>query len=314
MVGAGQLGLMIARTARDKEHFEFVGAVDCSPGLQGKDLGELSGGEPNGVIVGNSVRGLLNRVEADAAIVTTVSSLPAVAETLKEIISCSVPAVTTCEELAYPWRTAPRLAAEIDIAARRRGVAVVGAGVNPGFLMDFLPLVMSSICRRVDAVRISRVQDTATRRPQFRGKVGVGMTPQAFKAKKQAGGFGHVGLIESVHMLADAFRWEIERIDDEVVPVIGGENVVAGIQQTAVAYAGKQKRIELFFKASEGEKEPHDRIEIVGDPSFVSRIEGGINGDAASAAIILNCAAALVRSSAGLHTMADFPIPYWNIQ
>ncbi len=305
---------MIARAARNKEHFEFVGAVDSDPALQGRDLGELCGGAPSGVKVESSIRGLLNKVEADAAIVTTVSSLAAAAEALKEVISCSVPVVTTCEELAYPWKTVPRLAAELDVAARRRGVAVVGTGVNPGFLMDFLPLVMSSICQQIDHIRISRVQNTAFRRPQFQYKVGVGMTPDEFAAKNAAGGFGHIGLTESMWMLADAFQWEITRFDNEINPVTGPDGKVAGIQQTVAGYVGEDRKIELFFKATDGEKTPHDQVEITGNPSFTSRIEGGINGDTGSAAIVLNCAAALRRSSAGLHTMADFPLPYWNIR
>lgn len=305
---------MTVRAARDKENFEFAGAVDSAPGLQGKDLGELCGGAPDGVIVGSSIRGLLNRVEADAAVVTTVSSLTAVAETVKEIVSCAVPVVTTCEELAYPWRTAPRAAADIDIAARRRGVPVIAAGVNPGFLMDFLPLVMSSICRHVEMIRIDRVQNTAFRRPQFQHKVGVGMTLREFEARNNAGGFGHIGLPESMHMLADAFQWELDRMENEVLPVPGDNGLVRGICQRAAGFAGGRKKIELYFKASDGESDPHDRIEITGDPSFVSRIDGGINGDTASAAIILNCVCALKRSSAGLHTMADFPVPYWNIR
>lgn len=314
LVGAGQVGLMTARAARDKANFDIIGAVDADPAIQGKDLGELCGGAPSGIKVEASVRGLLNRVAADAAIVTTVSSLEAAAETLKEIISCAVPAVTTCEELAYPWRTAPRLAAELDVAARRRGVAVVGAGVNPGFLMDFLPLIMSSICQQVDCIRIARVQNTAYRRPQFQYKVGVGMTPREFAVKNAAGGFGHIGLPESMHMLADAFGWELDHFEDKVEPVIGADGVVAGIRQEAAGYVAGARKIELFFQAADGECDPHDRIEITGNPSFVSRIEGGINGDIASAAIVLNCAAALKRSSAGLHTMADFPVPYWNIR
>ncbi len=99
-----------------------------------------------------------------------------------------------------------------------------------------------------------------------------------------------------------------------MLPVLGDDGAVRGICQKTAGFAGDKKKIELYFKASDGEKAPHDQIEITGEPSFVSRIDGGVNGDTASAAIVLNCAAALKRSSAGLHTMADFPVPYWNIR
>src|SRR5256885_16086863 len=46
--------------------------------------------------------------------------------------------VSTCEELSYPFRTHPELAAKLDAAAKEWGVALVGTGVNPGFVMDKL--------------------------------------------------------------------------------------------------------------------------------------------------------------------------------
>ncbi len=313
LIGVGELGQLIAKRVMKSGNLKIIGAVDIAPELADKDLGTLCGGPPSGVIIENSIRGLLNRVNADAAILTTVSSVAQIMESCKEVVSCAVPLVTTCEELAYPWRTAPQAAAELDILARRRGVPVVGAGVNPGFLMDFLPLVMSTICQDIDSIRISRIQDAGCRRQQFQHKVGVGMTLEEFDRVNAAGGFGHIGLTESIYMLSDAFKWQITQIVSEVSPVMGQDGKVAGILQSATGYIDDEAKIELYFRASAGETAPCDQIEIKGTPSFTSRIEGGIHGDDASAAIVLNCVASIRRISIGFHTMMEFPLPYWNI-
>lgn len=311
LIGLGQLGRIVAQAASERHEFKIIGAVDIAPELQGVELAQLVPGCAEGVVIGNSIRGLLNRVSADAAIITTVSKLAEVTDTLKEVISCAVPVVCTCEELSYPWRTAPSLAGELDILARRRGVAVLGTGVNPGFLMDFLPLVMSSLCNSVTKIKISRIQDASSRRLQFQHKIGAGMSVVDFDNKMRAGGFGHIGLTESIHMLADAFKWQISEIRNRVSPVIGSDGRVSGIEQVAIACDDEDEKIELYFRAAVGETKPCDKIQIMGNPSFTSCIEGGIHGDVASAAIILNAAAALRRTSAGLHTMADFPIPHY---
>lgn len=313
LIGIGELGQLIAGRVMKSGNLKIIGAIDTAPGLVGKDLGIICGGNANGIIIESSIRGVLNRVNADAAILTTVSTVERIMESCREVISCAVPLVTTCEELAYPWQTAPHQAAELDIQARKRGVPVVATGVNPGFLMDFLPLVMSSICQDIENIRISRIQDAGCRRLQFQNKVGVGMTIEEFNRVNASGGFGHIGLPESIYMLSDAFKWRISRIVGEVSPVMRQDGKVAGILQTATGYVNDDARIELYFKASAGETAPCDQIEIKGTPSFTSRIDGGINGDAASAAIVLNCVASLRRGSAGFHTMMDFPLAYWSI-
>ncbi|MDD2478493.1 MAG: hypothetical protein PHS31_01225 [Victivallaceae bacterium] len=313
LIGVGQLGKILAKAVTERPGFEIVGAVDAAPELHGVDLAELVPQLPPGIVIEKYTRGLLNRVKADAAIVTTVSRLVDVMDTLKEVISCSLPLVCTCEELSYPWRTAPRLAGDLDVLARRRGVAVLGAGVNPGFLMDYLPLVMSSVCSSIERIKISRIQDASSRRMQFQNKIGAGMTVTEFEEKQLNGGFGHIGLIESIDLLSDAFKWQISEIKNSIAPVIGADGKVAGIEQIASAIADGVEKIELYFRAAVGETDPHDSIEIIGQPSFSSRVAGGIHGDVASAAIILNAAAALRRTSAGLHTMADFPIPHWKL-
>ena len=63
----------------------------------------------------------------------TGSSLPAVYPQLEMIIKAGASVVSTCEELSYPFRKYPKLAAALDKLAREHGVSVMSTGVNPDY-------------------------------------------------------------------------------------------------------------------------------------------------------------------------------------
>ena len=89
--------------------------------------------------------------------------------------------VSSCEELSYPYEKSPVLAARLDRLARENGVAVLGTGVNPGFLMDAWPLFMTGVCAEVKEIKASRVQDASVRRVPFQEKIGAGKTKEEFQ-------------------------------------------------------------------------------------------------------------------------------------
>jgi 4-hydroxy-tetrahydrodipicolinate reductase len=270
------------------------------------------------VAVSPSLKQALSPTEADVAVLTTVSDLKRIVPQIEEILAHGLPVVTTCEELAYPWDTDPDSARRIDGAARRGGVAVLATGVNPGFMMDTLPIVLSAVCQRVDAVKVSRIQDASTRRLPFQRKIGAGLSLDEFEAKRNSGDLRHVGLTESMHMIASRIGWKLDRTEDVITPVVaerrieGGSTTVepgaaAGVQQIGRGFVGSQEKITLTFRASVGEPSPEDTVELIGIPRLVSTIPGGVHGDVATCAITLNAAAQVLRAGAGLRTMADLP-------
>jgi 4-hydroxy-tetrahydrodipicolinate reductase len=261
---------------------------------------------------------------ADVAIVTTFSDIDRVADQIAELAAARLPAVSTCEELSYPWATHTDTAARIDAVCREHGVACLGTGVNPGFLMDYLPAVLTGLCRRVRGVTVRRVQDAARRRVPFQQKIGAGLSPAEFERSVAAGSLRHVGLPESVHMLAAACGWELDRVEETIAPVIA-ESVVdggyrpiapgeaAGVEQWARGFcspdAGAGPVVTLHFRAAVGEADPRDEIEIDGEPPIRSVIPAGVDGDLTTCAVVLNAAAVVAAASPGLHTMLDLPVP-----
>lgn len=318
-VGLGPLGQKTARYIGERQGIEIVGAIDINPELKGKLLSDLTGIASQAIPIDTNVAGVQEKVLADAAILTTVSTMELITEQIEEIVDLGIPVVSTCEELLHPWNTATELARRIDEKAKRKGVAVLGTGVNPGFLMDSLPAMMSAVCQEVDRVDVVRKQNAAFRRVPFQKKIGAGLDVKTFKELVETKTIRHVGLAESIYLIADAMDWKLDEVTDSITPVIAEEEIrtdamtiksgdVAGVQQIGVGKADGEEKIRLVFKASIGEPEPEDSIEIHGEPSIKSSIEGGLHGDVATCAITINAVKKILDANPGLRTMADMPL------
>lgn len=323
--GLGPIGCRSVQYMTDRSHLALVGAIDSDPQKVGVDVGELAElSEPLGIRVTDDSTSVLREAEAEVVVLTTTSSLEQIRSQVLQIIYSGKNVVSTCEELMYPWLTSPKLAEEIDLAARDQGVSVLSTGVNPGFLMDFLPLVMTAICRDVKKVTVERIQDAQFRRLPFQKKIGAGLTVQEFEDRVGAGNLRHVGLTESMHLIAAGLGWNLESTEDIIEPVLASREVVTadlavesgralGVNQIGRGYVGGKELITLIFRATVGEPDPRDRILIQGTPSIDLAIQEGVNGDTATCAIVVNAIPVVIQAPAGLRTMADInPISFFK--
>ncbi len=320
-VGLGPIGTAVVRQVASRKGFVAVGAVDIDPGKVGKDLGEVAGaGRRLRVPVSENLAKTIRKTQPDAVVLCTSSSLERIAPQVEEILGFRIPIVSTTEELSYPYYSNRRLARRLDRAAKKAGVAVLGTGVNPGFVMDALPITLTGVCERVDRVFVDRVQDARIRRLPFQQKIGSGLSPAEFQARVDGGTVRHVGLTESVAMIADALGWKLERITDEIVPKIAAKTVsspfltvrkgqVCGIIQDGVGYRDGQAVITLHMEAYLGAPESYDAVRIDGSPALDMKLAGGVHGDVATASITVNSIPKVIDAPAGLHTMRSLPIP-----
>ena len=319
-IGVGPLGQKLVRFALERPGIEIVAAVDLDPKKNGRDLGEICGLGHLGITVNRDLKSALKMRRADVALLTTVSSLKALEKHIGELAQAKLNIISTCEELVFPWRTQPRIAKRIDRVCRRFKVACVGTGVNPGFLMDYLPCVLSSLCHKISRVKVTRIQDAAKRRVSFQEKIGAGLSRAQFKEKLNQGKIGHVGLVESIYMIAHIMHWNIDRVTENLKPVIAKEpltsgyikiepGAASGIEQIARGYVGRKEVVLLDFRAALGEKESFDCVEINGSPAIKSIIPGGVDGDLATCAIIINTIRSIMNVEPGLKTMLDLPAP-----
>jgi|SRR5688572_6578472 4-hydroxy-tetrahydrodipicolinate reductase len=324
LVGLGPIGAAVAKQLVERKGFQIVGAVEVDPLKVGKDAGDaMEMGRRLRVKVTDNIGKTLKATRPDVAILCTLSSLKRTMPQFEEVLKHRVPIVTTTEEAAYPAPSNRTLAKRLDEAARKAKVAVLGTGVNPGFVMDALPIALTSVCERVDRVEVHRVQDARLRRLPFQQKIGAGLTREQFKRGVENGTLRHVGFTESIHMIAGAIGWKVERVTDDIQPKMADQPVasellavdpgyVAGIVQDGVGYVKGEPRIRLHLEAYLGAPESYDSVLVEGSPRIYSRIEGGVHGDIATAAMTVNSIAAVLNAPPGLRTMRDMRLPAFS--
>jgi len=319
--GLGPIGVGVVKQIASRKGFRIVGAVDIDPAKAGRDLGEVAGLErPLRVKVSADAKRAIKAARPDVVVLSTTSSLKKTLPQIESILKHRVPIVSTTEELAYPTKGNMRYARAIHQLAKKAKVAVLGTGVNPGFVMDALPIALTGVCERVEAIRIDRIQDARIRRLPFQQKIGAGLTREQFQRKVDDGSVRHVGLAESVSMIADAFGWKLDKITDEIQPRIATATVaseylavdpgyVCGIEQDGIGYRNGRALITLHMEAYLGAPESYDAVDITGLPALKMKIAGGVHGDIATTSIVVNSLPKILEVAPGLHTMRDMPLP-----
>ncbi|OQY91706.1 MAG: hypothetical protein B6D41_08995 [Chloroflexi bacterium UTCFX4] len=319
LYGLGPIGAACARVlALRPETYVFVGAVDLDPNKVGKDVGEVIGlPEKIGVKISDKPGRVLAR-DAELTLHATGSYLTQVKPQLAQIIKAGKNIVSTCEELSNPWVQNPRDADELNKLAKQYRVTVVGTGINPGYAMDTLPVALTAVCQTVTRVRVKRVVDASKRRRQLQQKIGAGMTVEAFNAAAAKREIRHVGLAESVGLVARGLGWQLDEIIETIEPIVATRRIVTdhvtvkphfvtGVRQFGRGlYAGNDKVI-LELEMAVDAPEAYDEAWIEGTPNLHSLVKG-IHGDISTAAVVGNAARRVVEAKPGLLTMVDLPV------
>lgn len=321
--GVGQIGSGIARLLLQKPELQVVGAVDAAPEKASRDLGEVLGlGKDLGLKVVTDADSLFSRTKVDIVVHSTSSYLNQVQHQIGQIVRAGANMVSTCEELAYPYVSHPAIARRVDRLARKYGVSVLGTGVNPGFVMDTLPIVLSSVCQDIRKITVTRVINASGRRLAFQKKIGAGLTPAEFRQRMAEKTItGHVGLQQSIAMMASALGWKLDEIRIEPAqPLIArtavasdairvGAGCVSGLKQMAQGIMRGETVIVLEFHACLGAEEEYDAVKVEGTPIIYQKITPCLHGDAATIAIVVNSIPKVMSAPPGLLTMKDMLLP-----
>ncbi|NEE03018.1 NAD(P)H-dependent amine dehydrogenase family protein [Phytoactinopolyspora halotolerans] len=324
-VGLGPIGRQILAFLGDRKRYRSVGAVDIDPDLVGKDLADVAEAavSPGQVRVVDTVSGLGSATPGAVAVHCAGSSLEKVAPTFMALLEAGYHTVSTCEELSNPWATQPQLAADLDACARRNGVVLLGTGVNPGYSMDYLPVVLAASQRAVRGVQVHRVQDAGLRRLPLQRKVGAGLTTDEFADRVAQGTIRHVGLPESARIIDRALDLGCTGYEETIDPVIADSAVplgagtiepgrVLGIDQLVVASRDGEPVIRLHLQMAVGLADPRDVVTIDGDPGLESVIRG-LHGDSATAAVVVNSLGRVQVARPGLRTVDEIPASPINL-
>ncbi len=319
--GLGPIGLETVKLAVTKSWAHFLGGIDIDPAKIGKDLGALTGTRSlRGCRVYPSLEALLAHGTPDLIFHTAVSRFKDAFTQLEPMAKLGISVVSSCEELLFPQLTKPKLTSRLDKLCRKTGARIVGTGVNPGFVMDVLPLCMTSVCREVRAIHIQRVVNASTRREPLQRKIGSGLPPAEFKRLFVAGKAGHAGLKESLALIAHCLGWRITDLVETGGPVVAAHDIrtryfkvkkgqTCGLRQRAQARKNGKICLTLELQMYLDAEEPQDAIQIEADPPLRVVVPGGVPGDQATVAALVNSAPRLLQTTPGLRLMTDLALP-----
>ncbi len=303
LCGLGAIGTEILKYLLERKH-EVLAVVDSDPLKAGRTVAELTG-LPLGITVQQSLQSV-QMGDAEVAVFSTRSRISDLGADISTAVNGGLDVVTTSEEMAFPAHSEEEAARDMDTLARDKGVTIVGVGVNPGFVMDWIPSVVASASKSPTSIHVVRSVDVSRRRRQLQSKTGVGMNRAKFDKELAEGRMGHVGLAESAHLIALSLGREMEDVRSGVFPVLGSEDYVMGVRQFVEGNAGGcQIRLDLEMTMTSAD---FDVVEVKGDPSLKLRFEKGVFGDSATVALTVHAVERVARARPGLITILDLPL------
>ncbi len=324
--GLGAMGSGMARLMLEKAGLKIVAAVDERPDFVGKDLGDvLNVDKKLGIIVTNKPEEVLNKEDVDIVVIATTSWTKEQLPDLRKILKAGINCISIAEEMSDPEAQNPDVSKELDALAKEHGVSILGTGVNPGYVLDLLVVVLTGGNHRVDRIEASRVNDLSPYGPTVMKTQGVGTTPEEFRAGVADGSIvGHVGFPESIHMISQALGLGVDRIEENREPIISKvyretphvkvePGMVAGCAHIGIGYRGDQEVVKLIHPQ---QIHPHledqdtgDYINIYGKPEIHMAIKPEIAGGVTTMGIAVNMIPHLVAATPGLKRMIDLPVP-----
>jgi 4-hydroxy-tetrahydrodipicolinate reductase len=319
--GLGPIGIETLKLAATKPWAEVVGAIDIDATKIGRPLTEITGANAlRGATVYRSLDDLLARTQPDVILHTAVSKIRDAYAQIEPIVRQGISVVSSCEELLFPQLREPELAVKLDQAAKAGGARVLGTGVNPGFVMDVLPLCLTGVCRNVRAIHVQRVVNASTRRGPLQKKIGSGLPPAEFERLFNEGNAGHAGLKDSAALIAHCLGWKISELVETGKAVVASHDIrtrhvevkkgfCCGLHQRAEAKVDGEVRLTLDLKMYLDAPKPHDACQIDGDPPLNLLLQGGVAGDAATVASLVNAAPRVLKAPPGLLLMTDIAVP-----
>lgn len=321
--GLGAMGSGMAKDLiQNKTGVEIVGAIGHNPQKIGKDLGEVLGLGKLGVTVSDQPETVLAK-PADIVLHATQSFAKDVLPELKTIVAAGKNVVTIAEEMSAPAAQSPAIAREIDALARQHGVTVLGTGINPGFVLDSLIIMLTGACQQVNTIWAARINDLSPFGPTVMKTQGVGTTVAEFEAGLKSGAIvGHIGFRESVYLIARAIGWELDSVEESREPIITNvyretphvkvqPGMVAGCRHIARGFRQGREVITLEHPQQihpdlEGVK-TGDYVTIKGTPTLKFNDESEIPGGIGTMAMAVNMIPHVINAAPGLVMMPDLP-------
>jgi len=319
--GLGPIGIETLKLAATKSWTEIVGGIDLDPAKIGRPLADITGDPAlRGAKVYRSLEDLVAKETPDVIFHTAVSKIRAAYPQIEPMLQRGISVVSSCEELLFPQLREPELAVKLDKACKDGKAHVLGTGVNPGFVMDVIPVCLTGVCRSVKAIHVQRVVNASTRRGPLQKKIGSGLAPAEFERQFTEGQAGHAGLQETAALIAHCVGWKLTSLVETGKAVVASHDIrtrfvevkkgqCCGLHQTATGKVNGEVRLTLDLKMYLDAQNPHDACQIEGEPPLNLMLNGGVAGDVATVASLVNAAPRILKAAPGLLLMTDIGVP-----
>ena len=324
--GFGAMGQGMADMLLTKKGVEIVGVCDINPRIVGKKINDLLESKAScDAVISNDIDHLLDEQKPDVVMLCTDSFVKGAFQKIKKVVEKKVNCITTAEEMAYPYQSHKALSEEMDELAKKHGVTILGTGINPGFVMDFLVLALTGTMKDVSHIDVKRVNSLSPFGPAVMDEQGVGDTLEKYHERIENNDLaGHVGFNQSVHMIFKGLGIHPTRFEQQMKPIIttvdrkskygfAKKGTLAGINMTAQGYMGDDQFLNMDHPQ---QIEPNlegvhtgDYIDIYGSPDIHMAITPEIEGGLGTIAICVNMIPHVINARPGLKTMLDLPIP-----
>jgi hypothetical protein len=333
LYGVGAMGSNMVRLLQGRPQVLVVGAIDHDKSKICRDLGEVAGLEKNlGIEVRYPPEEVLDNIKADLVLHTTTAFMDEAFEQIMKILERRINIVTICQELFFPLGKNIAKAKEIDKKAQEMGARVTAVGINPGFIMDIVPIVCSVICWKIESIFVRRIVDFSAYGPDEMRHIGANLTPQEFYQGVKKGAIGHIGLLETTAMVAHCLGFQIDELRQTKEPLVTQKareskfikispGKVCGFKQNVAGISKRKKVLDFRMVGIVSPDREEDGVEmgdytyIYGIPNVDITIKEEISqkGGLGTAGVAANIIPKLMSSDPGFHTMNTLTLPHiWS--
>lgn len=231
----GNIGTRSLRAVIEHPHMRLAGVHVHSEVKVGQDAGALCGTAPVGVKATRSIEEII-ALGADC-----VLYMPQGCDfdEVCRLLESGANIVTTCCEFLNPATLDPAVRKRVEDACRRGGTSIHATGSSPGFITEAVPLVLTSIQRRLDCLTINEYADLTSRDSpgMLFDVMGFGHPPADFDARRLDHIRGHFG--PSLQLVADALSLPLDSLDakGEVATVRNTVHIAAGVLEAGTVGA-----------------------------------------------------------------------------
>ncbi len=223
----GNVGSRALRRTIEHPGLDLVGVYVHSADKVGRDAGELCGIDPVGVAATQDIEEIIALRPDCVLYMPHECNYDAVCRLLESGANI----VTTRREFHNPASMDAAVRERVEKACERGNSSIHSTGSSPGFATEALPLVLTSIQRRLDGLRINEFADVSSRNSaaMIFDVMGFGRPP----AKPMQGRLEHLreSFGPSLQLIADALSLPLDGIEvsGEVAMATTDTEIAAGL-------------------------------------------------------------------------------------